>query len=219
MNNITLEEKDLLECVRDLLNQSKKNSIEIKNARYHHNSSYINAPSIIKNGILSMQAMNDIEVRLYSKEALKLMSDIESHINDSDGVSLSVVGLTDLYPDEEEYNPYNGNYVDFLVDSSIQASRSTTFYGNEFIARYMIPNDKIRSVDVRIFDDLNFDKDNHHYLSNNEALLLRYNSLRNMAITLRDLELNIPLRDNSKDDNHQLDILTLASSPRLILKK
>lgn len=48
------------------------------------------------------------------------MSDTESHVNGKNSVSLSVIGLKDLYPNEVEYNPFSPNLVDFLITSDIK---------------------------------------------------------------------------------------------------
>lgn len=133
MNNIKLEEKEVLEYLRDTLSSIKFKSSRISSDVFHHNSCYTNAPLIIEYGILSLKEQNKLKIREYSTEYLNLMQDINSHINGDDAISLSVVGLTDLYYDEYEYNPFSEKVVDFIISSDVSASRSTLNYGNEFI--------------------------------------------------------------------------------------
>ena len=50
------------------------------------------------------------------------------------------------------------------------------------------------------------------------TLIQRYNCLRNIALTLKQEGLDIPLREMSHDDCSSLDIDKVASSPKLVLK-
>ena len=109
MNEIIIKEKYILEYIRNMLYAC---SYAIKNIddnayQYHHNTAYEYAPSIIKYGILSIEELNSLGIRSYSKDYLKFIDDIESHVNGKDGISLSVTGLTDLYKDEDEYDHVN----------------------------------------------------------------------------------------------------------------
>ena len=122
--------------------------------RYHHISSYNAAPSIIKNGILSVSDLHKKGIIKFSEKELKLSEDIESHVNGSDRVSLAVVGLDDLYADEYEFNPFKPASVDFIISSDVKTSRSSTHYGNEFLSYGSIKNNMIKSVDVRLFEYL-----------------------------------------------------------------
>ena len=75
--------------------------------------------SIVKHGILSMKDLHNSGINIYSLDALERASNHLSHINGNDGISLAVVGLTDLYKDEDEYDPYKLECVDFVVDDSV----------------------------------------------------------------------------------------------------
>ena len=54
MNNVILEEKYIFEYIKYMLQSFKIKSQEISNARYHHNTSYSDASSVLKHGILSL---------------------------------------------------------------------------------------------------------------------------------------------------------------------
>ena len=127
MNEVIIKEKYVLKYIRDMLyacSYAIKNKGD-KTYQYHHNTAYEYAPSIIEHGILSMEELNSLGIRSYSKEYLNFIDDIESHVNGKDGISLSVTGLTDLYKNEDEFDPCQSDIVDFLVDENIKTVRNT----------------------------------------------------------------------------------------------
>ena len=73
MNKIYIDKKNILEYIEDTLSTFKLGEYKVNNARYHHNTSYKHAPSITKNGILSLKNINDLGIEKYSKERLHLM--------------------------------------------------------------------------------------------------------------------------------------------------
>ena len=206
---------DVKKNIEDVIARSMNGFVDV-NDRYHHNSSYTAAPSIIKNGILSISDLHKRGIVKISAKVLKLSEDIESHINGSEQISLSVVGLDDLYKNEEEYDPFKIGSVDFIVSNDVKAARSSTHYGNEFLAYSPINNDKIKSVDVRLFEYLD-ELERLNGSSVNDMISL-YESLREIAISLRDSKLNIPLREMSNGNNKSLDIEKISEMPKLILK-
>lgn len=174
--------------------------------------------SICKYGILTLINLNSKGIRKDTKEFLKIMGDIDSHVNGNNCVSLSVVGLTDIYPNEDEYNPFSPNLVDFLVSSDIQASRSSTHYGNEFLSFGSIMRDKIKSVDIRLLNLLCQDK-SYMNDSSTQAIIKKYNHLREIALELKRQQLGLPLREMSESNIFEINIEKLADQPKLLLKK
>ena len=126
---------------------------------------------------------------------MKILSDTSSHANGVDGISLSRVGLSDLYDDEEEYDPFISSDVDLLIDSNIKAFRSTTNYGNEYICNHNISPLMIKSLDVRflkyIEDSLKCEGIDY------KKIVKKYNELIDMARELVDASLDIPFREMS----------------------
>lgn len=218
METILLEEENVLEYIYDSICKVKNDGEEVKNAKYHHNTAYKDAVSICKYGILTLIDMNLKGIREDTKEFLKIMGDIDSHVNGNNCVSLSVVGLTDIYPNEDEYNPFSPNLVDFLVSSDIQASRSSTHYGNEFLSFGSIMRDKIKSVDIRL---LNLLCQSKSYMndSSTQAIIKKYNYLREIALELKRQQLELPLREMSESNIFEINIDKLADQPKLLLKK
>lgn len=221
MSNIFVNKDSVYNYVEDNLKKLVLCKTIVDNARYHHNTTYEFAPSVIKHGILSMVGQSKLGIKNYSDDLLKLMSNTDSHINGDTGVSLSVVGLKDLYRDEFEYDPFGTNLIDFLITSDVIAYRTTTHYGNEYIAGDL-SNDKIKSVDIRLLKhiDMLIKKDvNASDISKLTEIVEKYNYLIDIARTLKDTNLNIPIREMSEENELSLDIDKLADSAKILVRK
>lgn len=219
MNTILLEERYILEYIRDILHSYKSGSYDVNNAKYHHNTEYCDAPSVCTYGILTMRDLKKYGIKNYTDEFLEKMSDIESHINGSDAVSLAIVGLKDLYLNEYEYNPFIPSKVDFLVSNDINAGRFAIHYGNEFLSYSSISVDKLRSVDIRILKmielmNIGAAVDNCSITD----IVEKYNYLKDVALAILHSQLDIPLRETSYNDNYLIDIEKISSGPKLVLK-
>lgn len=218
MSSIQLEEKRILEYIKESIHDMKICLENVEHARYHHNTSYKDAISICKYGILSMIEQNKLGIRDYSLDTLKIMSDITSHVNGSDAISLSVVGLKDLYPDEEEYDPYSMTQVDFLISSSIKASRSTHHYGNEFLSFSNIKIQKLRAVDIRLLrliESIENEKITDYPIN---KVVDKYNRLRKIALAIKQTKLDISIREMSGVCPFSIDIDRLSKTPKIVIK-
>ncbi|CDD28003.1 unknown [Clostridium sp. CAG:433] len=217
MNEKIIREKYALEYIRDILSTYSYALKNVDNAKYHHNAPYKDAPLIIKYGVLSMENINKFGIRSYSEDDLILMDDRESHVNGRNGVSLSIVGLTDLYAGEEEYDPFTTEVIDFLIDNNIRAFRSTIHYGNEFVSEGKITSDKIKSADIRLIkyiqDLLKKGR------GNIEDAVNKYNNLILMSKEIVSSNKDIQIREMSDGFNKTIDTLKISEERRLILKK
>lgn len=217
MNEKIIREKYALEYIRDILSTYSYALKNVDNAKYHHNAPYKDAPLIIKYGVLSMENINKFGIRSYSEDDLILMDDRESHVNGRNGVSLSIVGLTDLYAGEEEYDPFTTEMIDFLIDNNIRAFRSTIHYGNEFVSEGKITSDKIKSADIRLIkyiQDLL-----KKGCGNIEDAVNKYNNLILMSKEIVSSNKDIQIREMSDGFNKTIDTLKISEERRLILKK
>lgn len=214
MGEILLQEKYILEYIKDMISSFKIKNININNAKFHHNTSYRITPSVLKHGILSISELNKLGIINYTEEQLKKMSDIESHVNGINAISLSVVGLTDLYIGEFEYDPYDPKQVDLLISSDIKASRSSIHYGNEYLSYTNIESDKIKSVDIRLFKLIEEAKT----IEEIKKIIEKYNYLIEIAKTIKNLNLDMPIRDMSSE-NLTLDVYKLSKSKKIKLKQ
>ena len=219
MQRIYLESDQVIEYISGNIDDFIQDCVVVNDAKYHHNTDYTSAVSILKNNILSLEDLSKIKAKRFSEEFLKVMSDHESHANGSDGISLAVVGLKDINEDEIEYDPFSTHHIDFVIGSDIKACRSSVNYGNEYISFEQIPAEKIKAVDIRIakYIDMLLSKKEIDEESI-KTLIQRYNCIRNIAISLRQEGLNIPLREMSYNNCSSLDIDMVASSPKLVLK-
>ena len=167
---------------------------------------------------MTLACMNALGIRKDAKEFLKIMADTDSHVNGNNCVSLAIVGLDDIYPNEEEYNPRSPNLVDFLVSSNIKASRSSINYGNEFLSCGSIMRDSLRSIDTRLLKLLCQDKS---YMSDSsiQTIIQKYNYLRAIALEIKKQKLELSLREMSESNIFELNQEKLVNLPKLLLKK
>lgn len=210
---ITIDKKNIKTYLEDILNSHRIKSKNIEDKLYHHNSSYKDGISIIKNGILSLKELNNKQIIKLSEEQLKLYDDTSSHVNGADGISLSIVGLTDLYRDEDEYNPFSPDSLDIIVSKEVQARRSSTHYGNEFIAKTKISSKLVESIDVRLIKFL----ENIKHESDIKKLIENYNHLLDIAKAIKEKGLDISIREMS-NENITLDVEKLSNSPKVFVK-
>ena len=215
MSSILLDKKDVIEYISDSISEAKLNGPSVENARFHHNTEYRDAVSICRHGILTLLDLNKYGIRKDSKEFLMKMNDIDSHVNGNDCVSLSVVDLTDLYPNEVIYNPFMPNYVDFLVTSNIKVGRNSTNYGNEYLSHRSITREELRAIDIRLLKLIRKHADKKEII----YILNKYNHLLEIAKELEKKEIDIPLREMSEDCIFQLDTKRLSNNPKLAFKK
>lgn len=210
---ITIDRKHIKEYLEDTLNSYRIKTKVIEENLYHHNSSYKDGTSIVKNGILSLEELNKKEIIKLSEEQLELYDDTLSHINGADGISLSIVGLTDLYIDEDEYNPYSPYSLDIIISKKVQARRSSIHYGNEFIAKTKISSKLFESIDVRLIKFL----ENIKHESDITKLIENYNHLLDIAKAIKEKGLDISIREMS-NENITLDVEKLSNSPKIFVK-
>ena len=223
MKKIELEEKYILEYIKDILNDSRIKSEELDLKKlFHHNTSYKDTPSVIRNGILSLEDLTKKDIYKFSKEQLEIYSDHTSHVNGIEKISLAKVGLDDIYPNEEVYDPYRATLTDILIDDKVKAGRSSYNYGNEFLADSPILSDKFKSIDIRLLKLIN---ELENKILNNKVdenditkIIEKYNMLKEIANAISYMKLTIPIRDMSRE-NVTLDVEKVKENPVLLLKK
>ena len=216
MSKIILEEKYIFEYIRDMINDSQNKTTSIRDSRYHHTTRYEDASSICRNGILNAIDLKNKKIKDYSDEMIKIMGDIESHVNGEDGVSLAVMGLDDLYSNEEEYNAFAPYDVDFLVSSDIKVGRSSLHFGNEFIHRGSIDKSNLSAVDIRILELMKLYENGR--IKKIEEIINRFNCIGDISTSMIESNLDIPLREMSYDKDLSLDIDRLSSIPKVYKK-
>lgn len=213
MRNIELVKKSIISVMA--LNN------DTLDAGYHHSRSYNDAIIVCKHGIMTISDLNAHGIRKDTPEALKTMSDSESHVNGIDAVSLSVVGLQDIYDDEDVYDPFNPRDVDFLVDDSVEAGRSSINYANEFLCHRSIGINELRAIDIRLLKLIRLLESNDRETTifngvNDNTIISNYNCLIDIAREMENQGLPIPLREMSDDSKiYRLDICELAKKSKM----
>lgn len=214
MKKIYVQKENVLNYILELLNIYKGETIKLENARYHHNTDYKDGKNVVENGILTLQSLSDKGLMELSKEQLKIMDDTSSHINGINGVSLAVVGLKDLYRDEFEYDPFDDSKLDIIVDTSLHARRTSTNYGNEYIADGNIDVSYIRAIDIRLEECIN-----RVLNTEDEKIIIemveRFNYLIEIASSL--INSNILLREASFEQYKVLDKENIAKLNKITI--
>ena len=136
------------------------------------------------------------------------------HVNGIDQISLSSldINMEDIRDDEWIYNSKQFYLVDILISSSVETIRNRTNYANEFLAQDEISNDKFKAIDTRLLS--------HQYRLNEaniQTLVDNYNYLREIAVALKNSNLDIPLRERGLED-FNLDVEKVKALPELRVK-
>ena len=214
VKKIYVQKENVLNYILELLNIYKGETIKLENARYHHNTDYKDGKNVVENGILTLQSLSDKGLMELSKEQLKIMDDTSSHINGINGVSLAVVGLKDLYRDEFEYDPFDDSKLDIIVDTSLHARRTSTNYGNEYIADGDIDISYIRAIDIRLEECINkvLNTDDERVII---EIVEKFNYLIDISSSL--INLNILLREASFEQYKVLDKENIAKLNKITI--
>lgn len=216
MEKICIEEQYIADYIVEQIEGLKRHPISVESSLYHHNTQYSKLLSALKYGLLSQRELMRLGIVSYSEEVLKLVGDITSHVNGHDGISLSKVGLTDLYRDEIEYDPFNPNCADILISDNIMAFKNGQNYGNEFICESIISPKDFRTIDIRLLKYIrNLVTKRDFDLS---KAVEKYNSLIQVALYLQGINDSIPLREMSDESNTSLDVEQLSKMPVLVKK-
>ena len=219
MEKILLKSEHALDFVESSISSCLTAPLIVSDDKFHHNTKYKDAVSIIRNGILSPSELNKLGVEGYDDDIVQTMDDIESHANGSESISLAVVGLEDIAPDEFEYDPFSEKHVDILITSDIRARRVSTNYGNEYLSDRSIDTDKFRAIDIRLLSLIQTIRENTNVESSSVSELIdNYNKLRDMAKLLRERKLGVPLREMSSEEALAIDIEKISSMPKVKIK-
>ena len=220
-DELLLEPKYIREYIVYLLETLKRNNHSIEEGVFHHNTTYDALPLIAKNGILSLLEQQKKGLVSYSKEDLERLSDISSHINGVDGISLSKTDTEDAYPDEDIYDPYKEKYVDIVL-IGVQAFHRRNHYTNEYIYLDSISPRKFLSFDIRLMKLIENTR-NIEDLERIKEIVIAINSLKETAVTIKGEKLFLPIREMSYEKDSVnglcLDIDKMAEMPLINIKK
>lgn len=219
MNQLNIFNNDfnkIYSLVKEAIYGCKEPFTLVEDDRFHHNINYSSVPSIIKYGILSYRKkMKIIENRKLNQKENFVYND-ESHVNGVDSISLSTLNLDkNLISDSEWlYDHKSHTQADIVISSDVKAVRNRTNYANEFLVNDMIDTSNFKAIDFRLLSKNYITMNNQ---TNREKFIDNYNCLRKIAISLKENNLNIPIRERSLED-FNLNVDALENLPELRVK-
>ena len=204
----------IYEFVKENIYSCKTAFTAVDNAKFHHNIGYKHVPSAIKHGILSYYYQKKIiENRELTSDELYRYGD-ECHVNGTTYISLSTldIDMDSVYEDEWIYDYRISSDADILVSSDVSAYRNAINYTNEFLVEGIIPTEYFKAIDLRLLGTKSFDEE-----SRIKRIIDNYNCLRNIARSLIENKIDVPLRERSIED-FDLDKEKVKRLPKLRVK-
>lgn len=211
---ILVEQKDILVAINDLLNDViMKKRKKLNDELFHHGTSYNVAPSIIRNGILTINDLQRKGIRNFSDDELEYYNNY-FHVNGTDCVSLA---KRKIEVGEDFFESWCFDNIDFLIDKKIPVSQEFVSYCNEFIHKGSISFRKVKAIDIRLRKMIDYYKKfPSSYLLN--SIINDYNLLSVIAKELIKLEREPYLREMSDEAGTLINISKTAGLPRIKIK-
>lgn len=214
---ICIDEDMLYEFIKLNLHSCRVSSRIIENSKYHHQTKIERIPNMLKNGILSKNKFSELEGRDLTDDEISIYSD-DCHVNGTDYVSVSSMDLdfSTMGKDEYYWDPIDSLESGIVVSSDIRAFRVTKNYFNEFLVEGGIYPSSFSAIDTKVLKIYT----NRFYRgeeSKTDRMLRHYHTLKDIALSLKEDNLDIPLREVS-DEVITLDIDKVIKLPSLKLK-
>lgn len=216
--------------VKDCVYSCATEPIKLDDIKFHHNLKMKSIPSVLKYGLLSREKKaRIIENRELTEEEIYRFSD-DHFACGKDHISLASTeeDLSEMFDYECFYNTYNKNLSSIIVSKNIKSTRNAINNYNEFLVENIIPVEFFNSIEIRLLKL--FDK-KHNIIGINtdeervKYILKSYEILREIAVTLKENNLDIPLRESSNvmcnEESHNAITLNpekVIEMPKLILK-
>lgn len=216
LNVINYDFNKIYSLVKEAIYSCKEPFTEVDNAKFHHNIAYKDLPAVLQYGILSYRKkIEKIENRQLNDNERFIYND-ECHVNGIDSVSLSSMEINkNLVSDDEWlYDHEDHNTADIVVSSDVRVVRNRTNYANEFLVDDIVATNQFKAIDFRLLSD-NYITTSNEF--DRERFIENYNSLRKIAISLKENNLNIPIRERSLED-FNLNVDALETLPELRVK-
>ena len=214
---ICIDEDMLYEFIKLNLHSCRVSSRIIENSKYHHQTKIERIPNMLKNGILSKNKFSELKGRDLTDDEISIYSD-DCHVNGTDYVSVSSMDLdfSTMGKDEYYWDPIDSLESGIVVSSDIRAFRVTKNYFNEFLVEGGIYPSSFSAIDTKVLKIYT----NRFYRgeeSKTDRMLRHYHTLKDIALSLKEDNLDIPLREVS-DEVITLDIDKVIKLPSLKLK-
>lgn len=215
------EMNKVYEIIKGNLLSCKTISKTVEDTKFHHQISMKKVPNVLKHGLLSKRRLANLEKRELTTAEFFRFSD-EYHVNGIDDISLSSMDIdfSTMHKNEFYWDPFDTIEADIIISKDVKAYRNTVNYFNEFLVSDEIHTDKFNAIDVRVLKI--YTHDFHNEFKNNQKnrtlkMLEYYNDLKNIAIALKQNNLDIPLREVS-DEVINLDIEKVIKLPNMKVK-
>lgn len=194
--------KEFEEFLKDVLLSCEIKSVIVNNASFHHNTSFSEAPGIIRHGILTARQRATLMGYNLTEHQIINYYDDDNYVSGLDCVSLSTPNFDyhELYKKPFIYDNRSCTRVDVVIDNSVKAYRNNNNCVNEYLVDGGIPPSLFRAIDIRIlncFNDSAFSNPNITEEEKMKQILSYYDSLKEIAKAVIESELNVPLREMS----------------------
>ena len=117
-------------------------------------------------------------------------------------------------------NLIHSDAVDFRIADTLspRPGRDSTKYGNEFIYRGIIKPEEFRAIDIRILEYIEQLENNVSNMGSRsiEELKNNYNNLLDMLKVLKDVNLDIPVRETF--GGFSIDKEKMSECSRIVIK-
>ena len=227
LNIIKVDESTIYSVIREAVYSCIDKPINIDDIKFHHNLHIEAIPSVLKHGLLSnKQKARIIENRELTDHEIFIYSD-EHYANGADYISLASTeeDLSMMYEHEKLYNTYNTNLSSIIVSKKVKGTRNAANNFNEYLVQDMIPTKLFNSIELRLFKLFSVD---FPFIPEEEKIkmtLQAYEAVREIALTLKQNNLDIPLRESSnvmcnEESNNAITLNPekIIKMPKLILK-
>jgi len=220
-NIISIEKDKAYELVRENIYSCITSPVNLDNFKFIHALPMERTTSAIKNGLLSHRKLAKLQGReLTQQDYINYAG--AGHPNGVSYVSVFTrkVDFSQMYPGEILFDPFDTIEVEISLSNELKAYRDAENYYNEFLVPDEIPNKLFTGIDSKILRIKNYDfhnKEANKPENRLKKLISHYNFLREIAIALRDANLDIPLREIS-EEVVTLDKQKVIELPKIIVK-
>ena len=193
------DKHELFNLIKESVNGCIKGEAEAIVHDYNCNVKIEDVASVLKLGFLPKNVRYKIlENRELTQKEIELFTS-DCCVNGLNGVSISSINVdwAQMYRDECWYNPSRGVLANIVISNDVRAAQTTDHYFNEFVVYGGIAPKDFKAIDVRVLRLLDYyRKESDDVVIN--AMITQYNSLIDVASTIRELSMDIPLRESSK---------------------
>ena len=230
LSKINVDVNNVYSVVKENVYSCVDTPIRIDDIKFHHNLHIESIPNALKYGLLSNEMKAKIiEIRELTEQEIFMYSD-DHYVNGKDNISLAstMEDSSKMSSHERLYNSYQTGLSSIIVSKNVKAGRNAKNYYNEFLVQDKIPVDLFNSIEIRLLKLFNSKYAFRNAKTEEEKakeFIKTYEVLREIAIFLKENNLDIPLRESSNvmcnedsDNAITLNPEKVIEMPKLVLK-